>query len=140
MPELPDIELYIHALGPRILGKKLLSIRLSSPFLLRSVEPRTSELEDREVKQLSRLGKRLVLGFEDDYFAVLHLMIAGRLQWRAAATAIPKRLGLGAFDFADGTLVLTEAGSKKRASLHLVQGREGHCQLGAVGASLRRNR
>jgi formamidopyrimidine-DNA glycosylase len=122
MPELPDIEVYLGALRPRILGQPLLGVRLASPFLLRTVEPPLAALGGRRVVALRRLGKRLVFGFEGELFAVLHLMIAGRLHWKAAQAKIPGRVGLAAFDFPSGTLILTEAGSKRRASLYLEEG------------------
>ncbi|MGB3563671.1 MAG: DNA-formamidopyrimidine glycosylase family protein [Thermoanaerobaculia bacterium] len=124
MSELPDIEVYLDALRPRIVGETLLGVRLSSPFLLRSVEPPLAAADGRRVLELRRLGKRIVIGLDEGLFLVLHLMIAGRLRWRPADAAIPKRLGLAAFDFTSGCLLLTEAGSKKRASLHLVRGEE----------------
>ncbi len=124
MPELPDLELYRHALEARIIGRRLERIRLASPFLVRSVEPPIGAAEGRAVVGLRRLGKRLVFALEGELFLVLHLMIAGRLRWRAAGAAPPGRRGLAAFDFPQGTLLLTEAGSKKRASLHLVEGEE----------------
>lgn len=124
MPELPDLEVYLDALEPRILGEKLLGVRLASPFLLRSVEPPLDAARGRRVVDVGRLGKRIVIGLEQQLFLVLHLMIAGRLRWRPADAVIPKRSGLAAFDFTSGTLLLTEAGSKKRASLHLVHGEE----------------
>src|SRR2546427_4352632 len=124
MPELPDIELYLHALRPRVVGQRLERVRITSPFLLRTAAPPVAELLGRSVRDVRRLGKRIVLGFDDAYFAVLHLMIAGRLHWKAAPppTAVPRRRGLGAFDFPLGTLLLTEAGTKQRASLHVVRG------------------
>jgi formamidopyrimidine-DNA glycosylase len=123
MPELPDVELYLHALRPRILGKTLRGVRLSSPFLLRTVEPPIDAVLEKRVTELSRLGKRLVLGLEGELFLVVHLMIAGRLQWKEPGHSIPARIGLAAFEFDDGTLLLTEASKKKRASLHLRSGR-----------------
>src|SRR5438093_10697194 len=124
MPELPDIELYLHALRPRVVGQRLERVRITSPFLLRTAAPPVAELAGRSVRDVRRLGKRIVLGFDEAYFAVLHLMIAGRLHWKAAPPpgAIPRRRGLGAFDFPLGTLLLTEAGTKQRASLHVVRG------------------
>ncbi len=124
MPELPDIELYLHALRPRIQDQPLERIRLASPFLLRSVEPAPEALSGLRVQDLRRLGKRIVIGFEGDLFAVIHLMIAGRFQWRKPGAAIPRRLGLAAFDFPGGALLLTEAGTRKRASLHLCRGED----------------
>jgi len=123
MPELPDVVVYIEALETRILNQRLQRIRLASPFLLRSVDPPVTVLEGKRVVELSRLGKRIVIGIEEGLFAVLHLMIAGRLHWKAAGAKIPRRLGLAAFDFPGGSLLLTEAGTRKRASLHLVRGR-----------------
>ena len=132
MPELPDVLLYIECLKPRVLGQPLERVRLASPFVVRSVSPPMSAIEGRTVRALLRLGKQIVLEFDGDLFLVVHLMIAGRFQWREAqagqraadkAAKIPGKLGLAAFDFPAGTLILTEAGSKKRASLHLVAGR-----------------
>ena len=122
MPELPDVQLYIHALEPRVVGETLEKVRLASPFLLRSVEPPIDQAENRKVLGLRRLGKRIVFELEDDFFLIFHLMIAGRFRWRPAGARIPGKLGLGAFDLSSGTLVLTEAASMKRASLHLVRG------------------
>jgi formamidopyrimidine-DNA glycosylase len=122
MPELPDIEAYLSALRPRIQGQPLEGMRIGSPFLLRTVEPSPSDFVGRKVTSLRRLGKRIVIGFEEDLFAVLHLMIAGRLQWKPHGAKVPGKIGLAAFDFPTGTLTLTETGSKKRASLHLVRG------------------
>ena len=120
MPELPDITVYIEALEERILGQRLEGIRLATPFLLRTVEPPVSAAEGREVKRIRRLGKRIALGLEGDIWLILHLMIAGRLHWKPPQAKIPGgRRGLAAFDFPNGTLVLTEAGSKKRAGLYL---------------------
>jgi len=123
MPEYPEIALYLHALEPRILGRTLERLRVASPSLLRSVEPPPGGLAGRTVVGLERIGKRIVLAFDDELFAVLHLMIAGRLQWKEPGAAIPRRLGHAAFDFATGSLLVTEAGTKKRAHLHLVRGR-----------------
>jgi formamidopyrimidine-DNA glycosylase len=122
MPELPDIELYLNALRPRAVGRPLERLRIGSPFVLRSVEPPVDKIEGRQVVGLHRLGKRIVFSLEDELFIVIHLMIAGRLRWRARGAALPRRHGLAAFDFPTGTLLLNEAGSKRRASLHLVRG------------------
>jgi formamidopyrimidine-DNA glycosylase len=122
MPELPDIEVYLDALRPRVVGQKLGRVRLASPFLLRTVDPPISAAESRMVLGVRRLGKRIVFALETDLFLVLHLMIAGRLHWKPAGAKPPGKVGLAAFDFPTGTLVLTEAGSKRRASLHLVRG------------------
>jgi len=125
VPELPDIELYLACLRRRIGEARLVRWRLTSSFFLRTVDPRPEEYSGRQVAALERLGKRIVIGFEGELFAVLHLMIAGRLRWLPRGAAVPGRIGLAAIDFDSGTLVVTEAGSKKRASLHLVRGREG---------------
>ena len=124
MPELPDIVTYLDALDARILGHQLERIQILSPFLLRSVSPAISTAEGKRVVSLERLGKRIVIGLEGDLFLVLHLMIAGRLRWSDEAAKPPGRIGLAVFKFSSGTLVLTEAGTKRRASLHLVQGRD----------------
>ncbi|HKU22934.1 MAG TPA: DNA-formamidopyrimidine glycosylase family protein, partial [Terriglobales bacterium] len=125
MPELPDISAYISALEPRIVGQPMEKIRLASPFLLRTAQPPVSEAEGRVVRQLRRIGKRIAIGVEGDLWLVLHLMIAGRLHWRAPGAKLAGRQSLAAFDFPAGSLVLTEAGSKHRASLHVVRGEEG---------------
>jgi formamidopyrimidine-DNA glycosylase len=122
MPELPEIEAYLSALRPRIQGQPLESFRLASPFLLRTVEPPLASFTGRRVETLDRLGKRIVFGFEGGLFAVLHLMIGGRLHWKPLGAKVPGKIGLAAFDFPTGTLTLTEAGSKKRVALHLVAG------------------
>jgi formamidopyrimidine-DNA glycosylase len=122
MPELPDIELYLAALRPRVVGQPLLRVRLASPFLLRSVSPPLSAVEGKRVAAVSRLGKRLVFALEEDLFLVLHLMIAGRLRWRPPGATPARKVGLAAFDFPAGTLLLTEASPKKRAALHVVAG------------------
>ncbi|MGB5546207.1 MAG: DNA-formamidopyrimidine glycosylase family protein [Polyangiales bacterium] len=125
MPELPDIELYLHALRPRVLGQSVLGVRIASPFLLRTVQPSVDELLGKRVLSLGRLGKRIVLGLEGELYVVIHLMIAGRFRWKPPGEKIPGRLGLAAFDFEDGTLLLTEASKKKRAALHLCRGERG---------------
>jgi formamidopyrimidine-DNA glycosylase len=130
VPELPDIVVYLEALERRVKGRPLERVRLANPFLLRSVDPPPAAAQGRIVTALRRLGKRLVFVLEGDLFLVLHLMIAGRLRWKERGAKIPGRLGLAAFDFPNGTLILTEAGSKKRASLHVVRG-EG--ELAAFG-------
>jgi formamidopyrimidine-DNA glycosylase len=122
MPELPDITVYIEALERRILGQPLQGVRLGSPFVLRSVEPPLAAFGGRVVRGLSRLGKRIVIAFDGELYLVIHLMIAGRLHWRAAGAPLARKIGLAAFDFAEGTLVLTEVASKKRASIHAVRG------------------
>ena len=119
MPELPDITLYIEALEQRVCGARLESIRISHPFLLRTFEPPLSELNGRKVVSLRRVGKRIAFGFESDYWLVLHLMIAGRLHWFPAGTKRGARAALAVFTFETGTLTLTEAGTKRRASLYV---------------------
>jgi formamidopyrimidine-DNA glycosylase len=124
MPELPDVVVYLECLQRRIVGQVLEKVRLASAFLLRSVEPPLVNSEGKTVRGLRRLGKRIVLELDGDLFLVLHLMIAGRLHWKTRGAKPPGRIGLAAFDFTSGTLILTEAGTKKRASLHLVQGED----------------
>lgn len=125
MPELPDIAAYITALESRVLGEPLQQVRLSSPFLLRTVDPPLQEADGRVVRELRRVGKRIAFGLENDLWLILHLMIAGRLHWKAPGAKLGGRQHLAAFDFPNGSLVLTEAGSKRRASLHLVRGEHG---------------
>ncbi|HEY6293771.1 MAG TPA: DNA-formamidopyrimidine glycosylase family protein [Terriglobia bacterium] len=131
MPELPDVVVYLEALEPRILGQRLERVRLASPFLLRTVTPPIQDLEGKTVQSLRRLGKRIAIGFENGRWLVLHLMIAGRLHWREGAQGgadrakLAPRRDVAAFDFVSGSLVLTEAGSRKRASLHVVEGASG---------------
>lgn len=122
MPELPEVTLYLHALRARILGEELRAVRIRSPSLLKSFDPPIARAHGTVVESLSRLGKRIVIGLEDDLFLVIHLMIAGRFQWRKPAAPIHRKFGHAAFDFSHGTLLLTEASSHKRASLHLVRG------------------
>jgi len=122
VPELPDILLYLRALEPRIIGQRVTAVRLASPFLLRSVDPPLSAIEGRRVVALRRLGKRVVVEADGELFLVFHLMIAGRFRWKPPGAAIPGKVGLLALDFENGTLILTEAGSKRQASLYLVQG------------------
>ena len=122
MPELPDITIYLEALSRRVLSHTLDKLRLASPFLLRTVDPAPSDVAGKRVVELRRLGKRIVFALEDDLFIVLHLMIAGRLKWLPHGAKVPGKVGLAAFDFDNGTLILTEAGSKRRASLHIVRG------------------
>jgi formamidopyrimidine-DNA glycosylase len=124
MPELPDISAYIAALTPRVLGQPLQQVRIASAFLLRTAQPPVSSVEGQIVRELRRIGKRIAFGFDGDLWLVVHLMIAGRLHWRAAGAKLAGRNALAAFDFLAGSLVLTEAGSKRRASLYVVQGEE----------------
>jgi formamidopyrimidine-DNA glycosylase len=149
VPELPDVELYLHALRPRIVGERLERIRIASPFLLRTVDPPLQEAEGRTVDAVSRLGKRIVwrlttsgvvsrdrLETTPEVFVVIHLMIAGRFRWKPSGTAIPGKVGLAAFDFPSGTLILTEAGSRRRASLSLVRGDAGLAALNPGGLNV----
>ena len=124
MPELPDISAYIDALESRIVGQPLERIRLNSAFLLRTAQPPLASVEGRTVRELRRIGKRIVIGLDGDLWLALHLMIAGRLHWQPPAAKLSGRRSLAAFDFPSGSLVLTEAGTKHRASLHLLQGEE----------------
>ncbi len=125
MPELPDIIAYIRGLETRIVGQPLEHVRIGGPFLLRTADPPISAVEGRTVREVRRIGKRIAIGIEGDLWLVLHLMIAGRLHWRARGAKIGGRQNLAAFDFPHGSLVLTEAGAKHRASLHVVRGEEG---------------
>jgi formamidopyrimidine-DNA glycosylase len=124
MPELPDIAAYISALEPRIVGQPLVRVRLANVFLLRTVQPPITEVEGRTVRELRRIGKRIAIGVDGDLWLVLHLMIAGRLHWRPVGAKLSGRQNLAAFDFPNGSLVLTEAGTKRRASLHALRGEE----------------
>ena len=123
MPELPDILLYLHALRPRVVGHQVRAVRLASPFLLRSVDPPLSAVEGRKIVDLHRLGKRIALEVEGETCLVFHLMIAGRFRWKEVGARIPGKVGLLALDFDHGSLILTEAGTRRQASLHVVQGR-----------------
>ena len=122
MPELPDIAAYLDALEPRVLGQPLERLRIGNPFLIRTINPGPDDLTGRRVVRLDRLGKRIVFGFDADLFAIVHLMIAGRFRWRDRGAAIPGKIGLAAFDFPTGTLLLTEAGSRRQAAMHIVAG------------------
>lgn len=133
MPELPDIVVYIEALEKRILGQTLESVRVVSPFLLRTATPPLSSANSKKVLRLRRLGKRICIGLEDDLWLVLHLMIASRLHWRARGVKVSRPRGLAAFDFPNGSLLWTEAGSQKRASLHVVSGETGLHELDPGG-------
>jgi formamidopyrimidine-DNA glycosylase len=124
MPELPDVVVYMEAIGARVRARTLERVRIQHPFLLRSVEPGARELEGKRLVELRRLGKRIALGFQEDLWAVLHLMIAGRLHWRDPGGKLHRRRDLAAFDFEHGSLVMTEAGTKRRASLYIVRGEE----------------
>jgi formamidopyrimidine-DNA glycosylase len=133
MPELPDITVYIEALAARVVGKRIEGVRLQTPFLLRTVEPPIGELAGKRVAGVRRLGKRIVIVLEDDLFLVIHLMVAGRFQWKAKDAKAKGRIDLAAFDFVDGTLVLTEAGTTRRASLHIVRGESELAQFNRGG-------
>ena len=133
MPELPDLTLYIEHLDRRVVGERLLDIRLASPFVLRSVAPAVEDVRGCRVTSVRRLAKQIIFELEPDLFVVIHLMISGRLRWFESGRAVPKRGGLAAFDFSSGTLIFTEASKKKRASLRLVQGREALRQLDPGG-------
>jgi len=133
MPELPDITVYVEALQARIAGARLERVRLASPFVLRSVDPPISEANGRAVAGLRRVGKRVVIMLDGDLYLSIHLMIAGRLHWKAAGAKVPGKVGLAALDFSTGTLTLTEAGTKKRAAIHLLKGEEALAALDAGG-------
>jgi formamidopyrimidine-DNA glycosylase len=128
MPELPDILLYIHALRPRVTGHVVTGVRLASPFLLRSIDPPLAAVQGRTIRDLHRLGKRIAFEADGELFLVFHLMIAGRFRWKPAGTRIPGKVGLLALDFEHGSLILTEAGTKRQASLHVVQGTQALAQ------------
>lgn len=133
MPELPDIAAYLAALESRVVGQTLEHVRVASPFLLRTVQPPLPSVEGRTAEQLKRVGKRIAFGFEGDLWLVLHLMIAGRLHWKARDVKLSGRQNLAALDFSNGTLTLTEAGSKRRASLHVIAGEQNLAALDAGG-------
>src|SRR5437773_842967 len=124
MPEYPDVTVYIESLAARVIGQPVEQIRIASPFVLRSAVPPIRDALGRRVRKMRRIGKRIVFELEGGLFLVIHLMIAGRLAWKERGVKIPGRVGLFAFDFPAGTLILTEAGTKKRASLHLVEGED----------------
>jgi formamidopyrimidine-DNA glycosylase len=124
MPELPDVSVYVEALQQRLVGQTLQKVRLASPFVLRTFDPPASALEGRTIRSIRRLGKRIVIEFDGELFLIIHLMIAGRFRWLAPGAKLPGKLGLAALDLPNGTLVLTEAGSKRRASMHVVRGAE----------------
>ena len=122
MPELPDVTVYIEALGERVLNQPIQRIRIGSPFVVRTFDPPIKEIECKKILSLRRMGKRIVIELEDDLFLIVHLMIAGRLHWKPKGAKIARKYGQAAIDFPNGTLLLTEAGTKKRASIHLVRG------------------
>src|SRR6266436_5862230 len=133
MPELPDVTVYIEALEERVLNQLIRKIRIGSPFLVRSFDPPIREAEGKRVVGLRRLGKRIVFELEQDLFLIVHLMIGGRFHWKSSNAKVPRKYGLAAFDFPTGTLLLTEAGTKKRASLHLISGDDGLQELDPRG-------
>jgi formamidopyrimidine-DNA glycosylase len=133
VPELPDVTVYIDTLRPRILGQEIIAARVLNPFVLRTVTPPLSGAAGRRVRSISRLGKRIVIGAEDGLYIVIHLMIAGRLRWREGGKTIAGKLAQAAFDFERGTLYLTEAGSKRRASIHVVEGADALAQFDRGG-------
>jgi len=133
MPELPDITVYVEALQSRLVGQELLEVRLGTPFLLRTVDPPLSEIVHKRVRDVRRSGKRIILALDDDLFVVFHLMIAGRLHWKPRSNKPPRKTDLAAFEFPNGTLTLTEAGTKRRASLHLVRGVAGLAEFSRGG-------
>jgi formamidopyrimidine-DNA glycosylase len=124
MPELPDVTVYVEAIAKRIADQPLVKLRVGNPFVLRTVDPPPSDIAGKRAVDVRRLGKRIVIALESDLFIVIHLMIAGRFKWLPSGAKIPGKLGLAAFDFPNGTLLLTEAGSKRRASIHIVRGEE----------------
>jgi formamidopyrimidine-DNA glycosylase len=136
MPELPDISAYISALEPRIFGQPLQQVRITSPFLLRTVDPPLTSVNNRTVQAIRRIGKRIAIGVDRDLWLVLHLMIAGRLHWRPPQVKLGGRQNLAAFDFPSGSLVLTEAGSKRRASLHLFRGEAALAEIDPGGIEI----
>ncbi len=133
MPELPEVTAYIRALEQRVLGQVVETVRIRTPSLLRTFDPRVSELEGRHLTEVRRVGKRIVFELDGEFFAVIHLMISGRLRWTEKGTPIPKKRGHAAFDFTSGTLLLTEASTHKRASLHVVRGEEALAALDPGG-------
>jgi len=136
MPELPDVVVYVERVAARVVGRELRRVSIASPFLLRTVTPPLAEAEGKTVREVRRLGKRIVLALDGSLFLVIHLMIAGRLRWRDPGAAVPKRVGLAAFEFPDGTLLLTEASPKKRASLHVVRGETDLAVFGRGGVEV----
>ena len=133
MPELPDVTLYIEALAARVVRQPLERMRIGNPFVVRTIEPAPSALAGREVVAVRRMGKRIILALNDDIFVVVHLMIAGRLRWKDKGAAIPGKVGLAAFDFPSGTVIFTEQGSKRQASIHIVRGAEALAALDPQG-------
>jgi len=124
VPELPDVTVYVERLAALTVGKTLDGLRVASPFVLRTVSPSPGDLKGATVESVERLGKRIIIGLDQQRFIVIHLMIAGRLRWKARGEKVPGKVGLAAFDYANGTMIFTEASGKKRASIHIVQGRD----------------
>jgi len=133
MPELPDVVIYTERMRAFLVGQPLERVRIKSVFLVRSVDPPVTAAEGRVVKSIDSIGKRIVVGFEDELYFVIHLMITGRLRWRKRAAGLPGRAGLAAFDFPNGTLIFTEQARRKRASLHVVEGRAGLAEFDRGG-------
>jgi formamidopyrimidine-DNA glycosylase len=136
MPELPDVELYVSALRRHVAGRMVRRVRVASPFFVRTFDPPVNALEGAIVHSITRMGKRLVWQLDGDLFVVIHLMIAGRMRWRETGEAIPAKVGLAAFDFDEGTLLFTEAGSRKQASMHVVRGRAAAAAMDPGGADV----
>jgi formamidopyrimidine-DNA glycosylase len=134
MPELPDVTVYVESITAKTLGKKIEKIRVTSPFVVRSVNPPISEAQGKTVREIRRIGKRIAIGIDDDIWIVIHLMIAGRFRWLKPGAKLPGRLGLAAFDFENGTLLLTEAGTQRRASITLVRGEQALADIDRGGA------
>jgi Formamidopyrimidine-DNA glycosylase len=134
MPELPDVTVYVESIVAKTLGRKIEKIRVTSPFVVRSVDPPISEAQGKTVREVRRIGKRIAIGIDDDIWIVIHLMIAGRFRWLKPGAKMPGRLGLAAFDFDNGTLLLTEAGTQRRASITLVRGEQALADIDRGGA------
>lgn len=134
MPELPDVTVYVECIAAKTAGRKIERVRIASPFVVRSVDPPIYEIEGKTVREVRRIGKRIAIGVEDDLWIVIHLMIAGRFRWLKPGTKIPGRLGLAAFDFDNGSLVLTEAGTQRRASITVVRGEAALAEIDRGGA------
>ena len=133
MPELPDVTVYVECVAAKVLGRRIERLRIASPFVVRSVDPPIYETEGKTVRDVRRIGKRIAIGLDEDLWIVIHLMIAGRFRWLKPGAKIPGRLGLAAFDFENGTLVLTEAGTQKRASITLVRGEDALAEIDRGG-------
>jgi formamidopyrimidine-DNA glycosylase len=134
MPELPDVTVYVESIATKIAGRRIEHVRMGSPFVLRSVDPPVREIEGKTVREVRRIGKRIAIGTDDDLWIVVHLMIAGRFRWLKPGAKLPGRLGLAAFDFENGSLVLTEAGTQRRASITLMRGDEALAEVDRGGA------